>query len=96
MYRQGDILIVAENRKSVSNTKVKEDNVVAYGETTGHSHRVENGTVLVGQADSMYIEAGKKTKLVHDEHDEIKIPEGFYRVIRQREFDGENIRTVID
>ena len=36
--------------------------------------------------EQMYVSAGSDARLVHDEHGPIDIPEGSYKVVRQREY----------
>ena len=96
MYRQGDILIV-EISIIPDNLESSKSNVIAEGEITGHCHRLdENSDVFVGPTGDLYFEAKKDSDLVHDEHDTITIPEGTYKVIRQREYDEGEIRYVSD
>ena len=94
MYRQGDVLIVEAKRELRG--KVQTDTVLVYGEATGHAHRVEGGATIMETPQGKVIDASKPFSVVHDEHDTIEIPEGFYRVIRQREYDEEQIRYVAD
>jgi hypothetical protein len=100
MYRQGDILIVQDAVPTGTRHAV-DGAVVQFGELTGHAHRLEGGQVFdlvqesrwEGQVPevSRHLEVGPEgAKLVHDEHHTIEIPEGTYRVIRQREFDPAN------
>lgn len=97
MYRQGDILIVAVGRVAAHpHRRPVEGGVLAFGEATGHAHRVEAGEVF-DQMGERYIVAGAEgARVVHDEHDTIVLPEGSYRVIRQREFSPEGDRRVAD
>lgn len=97
MYRQGDILIVEAQRPPAQWERVKRpDNVVAYGEATGHRHEFEGNVALFDVFGQTYADVVEDAELVHDEHETITIPEGFYRIVRQREFDGEHIRQVTD
>lgn len=101
MYRQGDILLVAEKKNIREEYEISKNKIVAYGEATGHKHEFEGNVSLMTSTSwrtmgTMYAEVKEESKLVHDEHDTIVIPEGFYRVVRQREYDGENIRQVVD
>lgn len=92
MWRQGDILIVEADdwRANVTrdpDTKKVANGIVMLGEVTGHSHAVRGGaTVLEDAREQIFIDATETFELFHDEHDTIVIPEGFYRVIRQREY----------
>ena len=84
-YRQGDILfkkvaVLPEKRT------LKNDNIVAEGEATGHKHMVHGGHLFETDV-GMFVESlsDDMTTIVHDEHAEIALPEGFYQVVRQRE-----------
>ncbi len=83
MYRHGDLLIV---RAQIPTTaKAQDSNILAYGEVTGHAHRLNGGTMLLDGADT-YISALNGAALTHDEHATIALPPDTYRVIRQREW----------
>ncbi len=75
--------------------------VLAYGETTGHSH------VLEGDFDVLAEDAGKNelsfrvnssAVLTHEEHDRIVLDEGIYLKVTQVEYDPFNdlIRQIRD
>jgi hypothetical protein len=101
MWRQGDILIqeiteippTAERRKSL---------VLASGDTTGHSHRIERNRMARVFSnhdgdDELFLEViAEEAKVVHPEHEPIILPRGRYRVWRQREWDGDRGRNVRD
>jgi hypothetical protein len=94
MYRQGDLLIVPVKKKRIrERLRVRgevTDNVLAYGEATGHAHRAIGRDVAVMNMDGgKFISANESFLVRHEEHDWIDIPPGDYRVIRQREYDGE-------
>ena len=84
MYRHGDLLIVKS--KVPTGATIVKDSVLAYGEVTGHAHRVTGATVL-SRADVCYIDAPNGATVVHEEHNTITLPPGEWEVIRQREFD---------
>jgi hypothetical protein len=45
MYRHGDLLI--EKIESIpESAKPNDDNIIVYGTTTGHAHKLFNGTVM--------------------------------------------------
>lgn len=95
MYRQGDVLLVRTEAPKVP-LKARQDRVILEGEITGHSHKLTSGAVLDAPNGEVFISAEKDTELVHEEHATITIPEGWYRVIRQREYDEKEIRYVRD
>lgn len=73
--------------------------VLAYGEVTGHSHRIKeqdaaelweaNGTLF------LKVVADRAT-VIHEEHAPVTLPRGLYRVWRQREYTPQAIRVVRD
>ncbi len=73
----------------------KKDNVVAYGEVTGHKHQIADGEVLIKDG-TQYVIARQKTKVVHEEHKEIPLPKGVYQVRNQREYSPLENRRVMD
>lgn len=93
-YRQGDVLfiLVASVPKDAQR---QNSNVIVHGETTGHAHRLEGGDIMTDR-NQMFVVAGEEAKIVHEEHAEIYIPQGVYKVIRQREYDEKEIRYVSD
>ncbi len=99
MYRQGDILLVAgaipKGTKLAKRPRIR----VAEGEATGHAHVLEpteEASVLVDVDLEFLRIMGASGLLVHDEHTAIEIPEGDYRVVRQREYAPEENRFVAD
>jgi hypothetical protein len=73
--------------------------ILQHGEVTGHCHAISTDFA------KMYTAKGQRfleiyrpgAKLVHEEHGTVQLPEGFYRVIQQREYVPEAPpRDVID
>ena len=104
-YRQGDVLVQSVDvipAKAKAKPRDGQDRIVlAYGEVTGHAHAIMEAEatlfgLLSGDAEEMYLEADGTVTLRHEEHKEISIPPGRYRVIRQREYAPEAIRNVAD
>lgn len=103
-FRQGDVLIerVAEIPAGLTEVPLDKGRVIlAYGEVTGHAHAVVGDVeFLAADVEEMQerflrvLEEG--AEVVHDEHDTIALPPGDYRVLRQREYSPEAIRTVAD
>jgi hypothetical protein len=98
MWRQGDVLIALVDAIPPGATK-KTDCVLAEGELTGHSHRIDQPGVAelheCGGALFLQVLAGE-AKVVHQEHGPITLPRGQYAVWRQREYTPRSIRTVAD
>ena len=111
MFAQGDLLIERVADVEPSGTVLAPDAtgacVLAEGELTGHRHAIYD-RVTMFRDDSLArdIPAGlyvghvkveaPVARLVHDEHAPISLPEGTYRVRRQREMEPQDARVVID
>jgi hypothetical protein len=93
MWRQGDVLI---QRVDAIPERVQRSalphGIIARGELTGHSHRLENprsamlfsGVHTLGE---LYLDVPTGgTRIIHEEHGPIDLPGGYYRVWRQREY----------
>jgi hypothetical protein len=94
---QGDILLVAVTDTS-ADLKAKPSITVAEGEVTGHHHVLEatsDETELLSDVDAEFVRImGANALLTHPEHDDITVPPGTYKVVRQFEYHhGESIRV---
>jgi hypothetical protein len=98
LWRQGDVLIESVDAIPEGAELREGPPILAYGEATGHSHRVEAPEtaqvwVLYGQ---LYLKLLEAATIVHDEHGPIALPAGTYRVWQQREYAPEDIHTIRD
>jgi len=64
--------------------KKLEEKVLAHGEVTGHAHRV---TVDVYEDEEKYKYFSGKTRVTHEEHGKIEIPEGTWVSGQVQEYD---------
>lgn len=98
LFRHGDVLIqtVAELPKNVRRVGHR---TLAHGELTGHSHQIrEADQVILWQTTAelfLQVERAHAT-VIHEEHAPIELPQGLYRVWRQREYTPERIVVVRD
>lgn len=98
-FRQGDVLIESVKKLPSGKHEAVESGVVAFGEVTGHAHRLQGKFELMRFVDDGSLGfrvLGGGAVLRHEEHGEIAIPKGTYRVRQQREYTPEAIRTVAD
>ena len=98
MYRQGDCLLIPIDKLP---TEIKKkDKTIAYGEITGHHHRFESKSVQVFEdvSNNQFVQVESPSKLIHEEHKELEIPKGNYKVVLQREYDlvSDSVRNVMD
>jgi hypothetical protein len=104
IYRQGDVLVAETTTipEKVKPVELEEGRLVlAHGEVTGHAHVVVGDAELFAPDDlrdleERFLRVEQEAKLVHDEHGTIALPPGDYRVLRQREYTPEAIRSVAD
>jgi hypothetical protein len=105
IYRQGDVLLqrVASIPTDATLCTVAGDVILAYGEVTGHAHRLAPEMVkpfAKGGAWSptaeRFIRAVEGATLTHEEHGSIALAPGDYRVIQQREYTPHGLRNVAD
>ncbi len=104
--RQGDVYVeqITEeefNAEVKKDEQVKNDSgrvILAYGEVTGHAHAIPGTAAnLFGNDEGVrFLQIETPTNLTHEEHSKVELPEGFYRVVRQREYSPEKIRFVAD
>jgi hypothetical protein len=99
MWRHGDVLI--EKTDAIPGEVKRRSNLVlAYGEITGHSHRVEDPATaeLWESSDGLLFlkVIAHQATIIHEEHKPITLPQGIYRVWYQREYTPQAIRRVID
>jgi hypothetical protein len=101
MYRQGDVLLVRQNKPSNLKSKVppKDGRVIlAFGEVTGHHHSTDAALSQewVDDAGVTWLEVKQAVELLHQEHAPVPLPKGYYRKVAQREYHPSELRSVID
>jgi hypothetical protein len=98
LYRHGDIMIATIDELP-SGVHMREDVILARGESTGHMHRIEvPATAELWEVQGqLYLKVvATSARLVHEEHKPIELPQGMYRVWPQREYSPKKIRPVYD
>ena len=103
-YRHGDLLVHRIEKPELRLIKQFVDGpdaILLLGEATGHAHRLQGNYTLYRSNDKKeqgitYFEVHDKANLNHEEHGVIDLPQGFYAVIRQREYTPERIVYVRD
>lgn len=96
--RQGDVAI-RRIANLPQNTAKRESGILAFGEVTGHCHKLDNLEVaeVLEVGTDMYLRVSEDgVRIVHDEHREISLPAGNYEVTIQREYSPQAIRNVQD
>ena len=99
VYRQGDVLIreACIPLGAIEQPKTAGRVVLARGEVTGHAHVIESRFArLLAHGAEQYLRATRVVSLRHEEHGEIRLPRGMYKITIQREYAPEEIRNVAD
>lgn len=104
--RQGDVMIVEVDEIPASSRpkeRIGGDVILAYGEFTGHAHRIKDQKVRWFDSDAegvSYLDTtgnDSVATLTHEEHSTVAIPPGKkYIARRQREWDEFAERLVAD
>jgi hypothetical protein len=92
--RQGDVLIMACRAIPKAANPVAPEGgllIVARGEATGHHHAFQHrpGITLFrddGASGAMYLQVDEPAVLTHQEHDQLAVKPGTYRVVIQRRY----------
>lgn len=105
--RQGDVMFLPIKKLPAGEMKRRENGTVAYGEVTGHSHRLADLTTAdvfeVGEGLFVRVsEAGISiagvagATFIHEEHGPANLAPGDWKIRIQREYSPEAIRNVVD
>ena len=99
--RQGDILLEKVDNYKIKCEKISnQDNIIAHGES-GNQHRMNKQVILFEdvKTKNRFVQVlSQNTELVHQEHAKIEIPQGLYKIRREREYNAfeRSIRQVQD
>jgi hypothetical protein len=96
-FRQGDVLLLAVSGLPLAAQLEPRSGriVLAEGEATGHAHAIEDAEARTfAFAGQRYLLTKSKAQLIHEEHAPIEVPPGTYRVVLQREYEPDPLRSV--
>ena len=94
--RQGDVFCEKIDKNKISSTAQKQEfnGIVAYGEVTGHSHKIVSPSLavmdtLIDKNGDIYVHSAKEDiEIIHDEHGTVKLDAGeWWLISHQREYD---------
>lgn len=96
-FQTGDLLYFKETKKPKGLKEVK-NGVLLHSDKTGHAHVLKSGKLFKTKENKMWIEVPRKATLKHEEHKDLALPKGVYRVEQVFEYDHllEESRAVID
>ena len=98
--RHGDLTICRARNLFAKAAPVppEEQGILAYGEATGHAHRLSTREINKGREALWFevkAEAGQ-ARVSHEEHRTIALPPGFYRSVPKRQYTPDGWETVRD
>ena len=95
MIRHGDVQLVpvTEIPKEAGKLNRKE---LAFGEVTGHAHRVDVGELFETKNGELYLKVEELSRLSHEEHKTLTVPKGNYRVVIKRQYTPDGWQKVQD
>lgn len=88
-YRQGDVLFERADEPDHLIPVRGWDGVIVRGEATGHAHRLADlaAGFLEERDGTFYLRVrAPVARIVHEEHKPVELPQGVYKVVRQREW----------
>lgn len=97
MKRHGDVQIIAID--SIPKEVKKLDRTeLAYGEVTGHAHRVKDlvGELFETKNGDLFLRVDKLSHLTHEEHKTIALKPGNYRIAIKRQYSPNGWENVHD
>ena len=96
-FRHGDVMLVPISKLPEKMTPLPKA-VLALGEVTGHSHRMEGGAAVLYETApfefdpafdlevTRVLRVAEESLLTHEEHKALTIPVGDYAVVPQRDY----------
>ncbi len=97
--QQGDVVIKPIKNVPKNALPLKE-NALAYGEVTGHAHRLHEGQFQIFETPKKerYLRVVTPSMLRHEEHKQFEVPPGDYKIDIVREYDHfeQLVRQVAD
>lgn len=86
MIRHGDVLIVPCN-SIPSDAEPLKRKELAYGEVTGHAHRIDVGELFQTKDGKLFLKVKELTKVSHEEHKTVTLKAGNYFIGLARQYD---------
>lgn len=75
---------------------LKDRKELAYGEVTGHAHRIDVGELFETKNGDLFLRVEKLSTLSHEEHKAVNLEPGIYRINIKRQYSPTGWETVRD
>jgi hypothetical protein len=95
MIRHGDIQIV-KVEKMPADVKKLNRKELAYGEVTGHAHRIDVGEIFETRDGELYLKVKELSKVSHEEHKTVALGHGIYHICTKRQYTTNGWQKVQD
>ena len=86
MKRHGDVVLVRVDDLPVDAKSLGDRRELAYGEVTGHAHRIDVGELFETKGGKLYLRMDTDGTLTHEEHVKSPVRRGVYEVIIKRQY----------
>ena len=104
LIRQGDVMFIPIAKLPAGDRKKRSNGTVAYGEVTGHAHRLADlaSAEVLEIGDGLFVHISEDGVRIegatfqHEEHLPVTLPPGDYEIRIQREYAPDQIRNVLD
>lgn len=96
MIRHGDVILIKVSEIPQEAKLLQGRKELAYGEVTGHAHRIDVGDLFETKDGKLYCKLERKSKLSHEEHKDILLSPGCYEVVIKRQYTPEGWERVAD
>lgn len=96
MIRHGDVQIIKVKEMPEEVKLLKGRKELAYGEVTGHAHRIDVGELFETKNGELYLKLDALGTLTHEEHKPVKLGKGVYRVCIKRQYTPDGWTNVRD
>lgn len=96
MKRHGDVQLIKVDCVPENAKKIEGRKALAYGEVTGHAHRIDVGDLFETKDGDLYLKVKQLAKLTHEEHKQITVEPGVYRVCVKRQYTPDGWEEVRD
>lgn len=89
MKRHGDVQLIEVNEIPSDAKSLGDRKELAYGEVTGHAHRMDVGELFETRNGDLYLKMDKMGALTHEEHKSLPVKPGIYRVCIKRQYEAD-------
>ena len=84
--RHGDVQLTLVKKLPEDAVLLKDRKELAYGEVTGHAHRIDVGELFQTKNGDLYLKVEKLAKVSHEEHKTKPVKPGIYRIGIKRQY----------